>query len=840
MVMQAHDAEAALIESVCARVRERVTGRGRRQGRGVRPPVLPPRARGGPARARPARPLRRRARALDFARRREPGEPNVRVYNPDFEQHGWQSTHTVVEIVTDDMPFLVDSMSMELNRQDVGHPPAHPPGDARPARRERRARGGRRAATPRPRTASSPSRSSTSRSTAERAGRSSRRCARAARTCWRRSAPPSRTGRRCASAPRELIAELDAAAAGARRGGVRRGARAARVDRRRPLHVPRLPRVRAGARDGDEDVLRPVAGTGLGILRDAAAHAARLRRSCPRACARSRASRSCSSSRRPTRARPSTARRTSTTSASSASARTARSSASGASSASTRRPRTARPRSEIPVVRRKVEAVIERAGVPARQPRREGAGGDPRHLPARRAVPDPRGRAVRDRDGDPRPRRAPARAAVRAPRPLRALRLLPGLPAARPLPHAATASASRRSCARRSTPRASTSSCGCRSPCSCASTSSCAPAAGAAAGLRRGRDRGADRRGDARVDRRARATRCSRSSARRPGTALFRRYGRRVPDRLPRRLARALGGRRHPADRGSWRDGDALGMSLYRPLEAPAGALRCKLYRRGEPCIAVRRAADVREHGAARCATSARYEVTPRDGPPTWIYDFGLERRRRRRARRRRGPRALPGRASRGVWHGELESDGFNALVLRRRPRPARRHGPARGRPLPAPGGHRVQRALHGARAARPPRRRGRPAGAVPRALRPGARAPRRGGGRDARAEIEEAIDAVDEPRRGPHPAQLPAPSCGAMLRTNHFQPAADGRPKPYLSFKLDPSRDPDPARCRARASRSSSTRRASRACTCAAAASPAAACAGRTGARTSAPRSSA
>ncbi|MEA2160200.1 MAG: glutamate dehydrogenase, partial [Solirubrobacteraceae bacterium] len=48
--------------------------------------------------------------------RRAPGEIKVRVYNPELEQHGWQSPHTVVEIVTDDMPFLVDSVTMELAR----------------------------------------------------------------------------------------------------------------------------------------------------------------------------------------------------------------------------------------------------------------------------------------------------------------------------------------------------------------------------------------------------------------------------------------------------------------------------------------------------------------------------------------------------------------------------------------------------------------------------------------------------------------------------------------------------------------------------------------------------
>ena len=69
------------------------------------------------------------------------------------------------------------------------------------------------------------------------------------------------------------------------------------------------------------------------------------------------------------------------------------------------------------------------------RPRREGAVGDPRLVPARRALPDRRGDALRPRDRDPRPRRAPVRARVRAPRRVRALRLLPRLPAPRALPH---------------------------------------------------------------------------------------------------------------------------------------------------------------------------------------------------------------------------------------------------------------------------------------------------------------------------------------------------------------------------------------------------------------------
>lgn len=52
-----------------------------------------------------------------FGQERKPGEPKIRAYNPRFEKHGWHSTHTVVEIVNDNMPFLVDSVTMELARQ---------------------------------------------------------------------------------------------------------------------------------------------------------------------------------------------------------------------------------------------------------------------------------------------------------------------------------------------------------------------------------------------------------------------------------------------------------------------------------------------------------------------------------------------------------------------------------------------------------------------------------------------------------------------------------------------------------------------------------------------------
>ncbi len=59
----------------------------------------------------------------------------MRVFNPTLREHGFTSPHTVIEMVNDDMPFLVDSISLALDRAG-----AHPAfsgasdlrGDARP------------------------------------------------------------------------------------------------------------------------------------------------------------------------------------------------------------------------------------------------------------------------------------------------------------------------------------------------------------------------------------------------------------------------------------------------------------------------------------------------------------------------------------------------------------------------------------------------------------------------------------------------------------------------------------------------------------------------------------
>jgi glutamate dehydrogenase len=62
------------------------------------------------------------------AEERPQGTASVHVFTPSLGEHGWSAGgHSVVEVVTDDMPFLVDSVVMELTRQqrDV-HLVVHP------------------------------------------------------------------------------------------------------------------------------------------------------------------------------------------------------------------------------------------------------------------------------------------------------------------------------------------------------------------------------------------------------------------------------------------------------------------------------------------------------------------------------------------------------------------------------------------------------------------------------------------------------------------------------------------------------------------------------------------
>ena len=86
----------------------------------------------------------------ELARRRAPGRASVRVFTPTVAENKWSCGHTVVQTVTDDMPFLVDSVTAAIMAggrtiHHVVHPhhqrrrarPAGGPGAARAGARGR-------------------------------------------------------------------------------------------------------------------------------------------------------------------------------------------------------------------------------------------------------------------------------------------------------------------------------------------------------------------------------------------------------------------------------------------------------------------------------------------------------------------------------------------------------------------------------------------------------------------------------------------------------------------------------------------------------------------------------
>jgi glutamate dehydrogenase len=64
---------------------------------------------------------------LQLGRVRRVGETLVEVLSPDLERDGWETERTILMFVTDDVPFLVDSVRMVLDRHGLGiHLLIHP------------------------------------------------------------------------------------------------------------------------------------------------------------------------------------------------------------------------------------------------------------------------------------------------------------------------------------------------------------------------------------------------------------------------------------------------------------------------------------------------------------------------------------------------------------------------------------------------------------------------------------------------------------------------------------------------------------------------------------------
>ena len=371
---------------------------------------------------------------FNLARRRTPGTSTVRVYNPEYDSHGWRSTHTAVEVVTDDMPFLTDSVTMELSRLGFGvHLLIHPVVQVR-----RDAEGRLVDVLP-----------SESQDTEGAITESVIHA-----EIDRQTGPQELEELRA-----QLAAVLDQVRAAVEdwpKMRERALAIAAELDEDPPpLDAEEVGEASAfltwledhaftflGYRDyriteQDTDVvLEAEADTGLGILRQAGGEKSshgfqRLPPGVRSLALEPYLLNLTKANSRATVHRPSYLDYVGVKTFDGEGRVTGRAPLSrplhphGLPRQPARHPDPA-PQGGCRSAPRRL---------PGRQPQREGAGRDPRVLPTRRAVPDLRARADRDRPGDPAPRRAAAGAPVRPARPLRALSDLPRVRAARPLQH---------------------------------------------------------------------------------------------------------------------------------------------------------------------------------------------------------------------------------------------------------------------------------------------------------------------------------------------------------------------------------------------------------------------
>ena len=185
---------------------------------------------------------------------------------------------------------------------------------------------------------------------------------------------------------------------------------------------------------------------------------------------------------------------------------------------------------------------------------------------------------------------------------------------------------------------------------------------------------------------------------------------------------------------------------------------------------------------------------------PSYIYEFGL-RYGRRPARQR--PRPVPGRPARRLGRAQRDRR-LQRLVLGGRPDLAAGDGAARLREVHEAGQRALRGRLHRGGAAQQRRHHPAAGAAVRGAVRPGPGQParrRRGADREGRGDPEDASTAPSTTWSASTTTGSCAPTSThilATLRTNYFQRADDGSLRSYISFKLEPSGDPRPARAAA------------------------------------------
>ncbi len=263
------------------------------------------------------------------------------------------------------------------------------------------------------------------------------------------------------------------------------------------------------------------------------------------------------------------------------------------------------------------------------------------------------------------------------------------------------------------------------------------------------------------------------------GLALFHRWGRRFPlsyrEDVSARAARLDIERIEAAPAG-------FALHLYRPVEAAESELRFKIYRQARP-VALSDVLPLFEHMGFRVISEQPYELRQDSEPPVWVHDFTMTAPDGRAIDIERLREAFE-EAFLAIWQGAAEDDGFNRLVvnagltwrqvmvLRAYAKYLRQAGSTFSQSY-------VERSLTA-----------NPAVAALLVALFEARfdpdGPRQDG--DFPAKIQQALEAVvsaDEDRILRRFLNL----LDGTLRTNFFQTGSDGRPKAYLSFKLDSRR---------------------------------------------------
>src|SRR4029079_19596686 len=147
------------------------------------------------------------------------------------------------------------------------------------------------------------------------------------------------------------------------------------------------------------------------------------------------------------------------------------------------------------------------------------------------------------------------------------------------------------------------------------------------------------------------------------GNALYRRFGAAFPagyrdDHAPQSAV-------YDIEQMAGLDAPArLGMNLYAPPETAPGTVRFKIYHAGPP-LPLPDSLPMLEHMGVRVLQERPYRID-QEGAPVWIADFTLSYA---------GDAELPVDAVRdlfqetfyGMWSGAIEADDFNRLVLRAR-----------------------------------------------------------------------------------------------------------------------------------------------------------------------------